>query len=230
MIGKCQRLTVIINITLTISDIKRIIYMNMISIKYRINEKSLIDNYDDILSKPIIYGVFIIESDFEFYLRDKCMIDDGLFKLRDKCMIDDGLFELFKFNDDLFDWFFNLNKINIELMRDDNKYIMLGYDLDGAYIKNYILFTENDQYLKISIIECDNQDGTLKLLSKKLPDNYRIINEMAPININIWLEEIYKKTKQFLDDITSIYKDFDNYIYIKKLNDFLKVYENNVKA
>lgn len=217
MIGKCQRLTVIINITLTISDIKRIIYMNMISIKYRINEKSLMDNYDDILSKPIIYGVFIIESDFEFYLRDKCMIDDGLF-------------ELFKFNDDLFDWFFNLNKINIELMRDDNKYIMLGYDLDGAYIKNYILFTENDQYLKISIIECDNQDGTLKLLSKKLPDNYRIINEMAPININIWLEEIYKKTKQFLDDITSIYKDFDNYIYIKKLNDFLKVYENNVKA
>lgn len=217
MIGKCQRLTVIINITLTISDIKRIIYMNMISIKYRINEKSLMDNYDGILSKPIIYGVFIIESDFEFYLRDKCMIDDGLF-------------ELFKFNDDLFDWFFNLNKINIELMRDDNKYIMLGYDLDGAYIKNYILFTENDQYLKISIIECDNQDGTLKLLSKKLPDNYRIINEMAPININIWLEEIYKKTKQFLDDITSIYKDFDNYIYIKKLNDFLKVYENNVKA
>lgn len=217
MIGKCQRLTVIINITLTIFDLKRIIYMNMISIKYRINEKSLMDNYDDILSKPIIYGVFIIESDFEFYLRDKCMIDDGLF-------------ELFKFNDDLFDWFFNLNKINIELMRDDNKYIMLGYDLDGAYIKNYILFTENDQYLKISIIECDNQDGTLKLLSKKLPDNYRIINEMAPININIWLEEIYKKTKQFLDDITSIYKDFDNYIYIKKLNDFLKVYENNVKA
>lgn len=217
MIGKCQRLTVIINITLTISDIKRIIYMNMISIKYRINEKSLMDNYDDILSKPIIYGVFIIESDFEFYLRDKCMIDDGLF-------------ELFKFNDDLFDWFFNLNKINIELMRDNNKYIMLGYDLDSAYIKNYILFTENDQYLKISIIECDNQDGTLKLLSKKLPDNYRIINEMAPININIWLEEIYKKTKQFLDDITSIYKDFDNYIYIKKLNDFLKVYENNVKA
>lgn len=217
MIGKCQRLTVIINITLTISDIKRIIYMNMISIKYRINEKSLMDNYDDILSKPIIYGVFIIESDFEFYLRDKCMIDDGLF-------------ELFKFNDDLFDWFFNLNKINIELMRDDNKYIMLGYDLDSAYIKNYILFTKNNQYLKISIIECDNQDGTLKLLSKKLPDNYRIINEMAPININIWLEEIYKKTKQFLDDITSIYKDFDNYIYIKKLNDFLKVYENNVKA
>ena len=204
--------------------------MNMISIKYRINEKSLIDNYDDILSKPIIYGVFIIESDFEFYLRDKCMIDDGLFKLRDKCMIDDGLFELFKFNDDLFDWFFNLNKINIELMRDNNKYIMLGYDLDSAYIKNYILFTKNNQYLKISIIECDNQDGTLKLLSKKLPDNYRIINEMAPININIWLEEIYKKTKQFLDDITSIYKDFDNYIYIKKLNDFLKVYENNVKA
>lgn len=217
MIGKCQRLTVIINITLTISDIKRIIYMNMISIKYRINEKSLMDNYDDILSKPIIYGVFIIESDFEFYLRDKCMIDDGLF-------------ELFKFNDDLFDWFFNLNKINIELMRDNNKYIMLGYDLDSAYIKNYILFTKNNQYLKISIIECDNQDGTLKLLSKKLPDNYRIINEMAPININIWLEEIYKKTKQFLDDITSIYKDFDNYIYIKKLNDFLKVYENNVKA
>ena len=217
MIGKCQRLTVIINITLTISDIKRIIYMNMISIKYRINEKSLMDNYDDILSKPIIYGVFIIESDFEFYLRDKCMIDDGLF-------------ELFKFNDDLFDWFFNLNKINIELMRGDNKYIMLGYDLDSAYIKNYILFTKNNQYLKISIIECDNQDGTLKLLSKKLPDNYRIINEMAPININIWLEEIYKKTKQFLDDITSIYKDFDNYIYIKKLNDFLKVYENNVKA
>lgn len=217
MIGKCQRLTVIINITLTISDIKRIIYMNMISIKYRINEESLMDNYDDILSKPIIYGVFIIESDFEFYLRDKCMIDDGLF-------------ELFKFNDDLFDWFFNLNKINIELMRDDNKYIMLGYDLDSAYIKNYILFTKNNQYLKISIIECDNQDGTLKLLSKKLPDNYRIINEMAPININIWLEEIYKKTKQFLDDITSIYKDFDNYIYIKKLNDFLKVYENNVKA
>ena len=217
MIGKCQRLTVIINITLTISDIKRIIYMNMISIKYRINEKSLMDNYDDILSKPIIYGVFIIESDFEFYLRDKCMIDDGLF-------------ELFKFNDDLFDWFFNLNKINIELMRDDNKYIMLGYDLDSAYIKNYILFTKNNQYLKISIIECDNQDGTLKLLSKKLPDNYRIINEMAPININIWLEEIYKKTKQFLDDITIIYKDFDNYIYIKKLNDFLKVYENNVKA
>lgn len=217
MIGKCQRLTVIINITLTISDIKRIIYMNMISIKYRINEKSLMDNYDDILSKPIIYGVFIIESDFEFYLRDKCMIDDGLF-------------ELFKFNDDLFDWFFNLNKINIELMRDDNKYIMLGYDLDSAYIKNYILFTKNNQYLKISIIECDNQDGTLKLLSKKLPNNYRIINEMAPININIWLEEIYKKTKQFLDDITSIYKDFDNYIYIKKLNDFLKVYENNVKA
>lgn len=203
MIGKCQRLTVIINITLTISDIKRIIYMNMISIKYRINEKSLMDNYDDILSKPIIYGVFIIESDFEFYLRDKCMIDDGLF-------------ELFKFNDDLFDWFFNLNKINIELMRDDNKYIMLGYDLDSAYIKNYILFTKNNQYLKISIIECDNQDGTLKLLSKKLPDNYRIINEMAPININIWLEEIYKKTKQFLDDITSIYKDFDNYIYILK--------------
>ncbi|AIT43197.1 hypothetical protein [Moraxella catarrhalis] len=191
--------------------------MNMISIKYRINEESLMDNYDDILSKPIIYGVFIIESDFEFYLRDKCMIDDGLF-------------ELFKFNDDLFDWFFNLNKINIELMRDDNKYIMLGYDLDSAYIKNYILFTKNNQYLKISIIECDNQDGTLKLLSKKLPDNYRIINEMAPININIWLEEIYKKTKQFLDDITSIYKDFDNYIYIKKLNDFLKVYENNVKA
>lgn len=217
MMGKCQRLTVIINITLTISDIKRIIYMNMISIKYRINEKSLMDNYDDILSKPIIYGVFIIESDFEFYLRDKCMIDDGLF-------------ELFKFNDDLFDWFFNLNKINIELMRDNNKYIMLGYDLDSAYIKNYILFTKNNQYLKISIIECDNQDGTLKLLSKKLPDNYRIINEMAPININIWLEEIYKKTKQFLDDITSIYKDFDNYIYIKKLNDFLKVYENNVKA
>lgn len=217
MIGKCQRLTVIINITLTISDIKRIIYMNMISIKYRINEKSLMDNYDDILSKPIIYGVFIIESDFEFYLRDKCMIDDGLF-------------ELFKFNDDLFDWFFNLNKINIELMRDNNKYIMLGYDLDSAYIKNYILFTKNNQYLKISIIECDNQDGTLKLLSKKLPDNYRIINEMAPININIWLEEIYKKTKQFLDDITSIYKDFDNYMYIKKLNDFLKVYENNVKA
>ena len=217
MIGKCQRLTVIINITLTISDIKRIIYMNMISIKYRINEKSLMDNYDDILSKPIIYGVFIIESDFEFYLRDKCMIDDGLF-------------ELFKFNDDLFDWFFNLNKINIELMRDDNKYIMLGYDLDSAYIKNYILFTKNNQYLKISIIECDNQDGTLKLLSKKLPDNYRIINEMAPININIWLEEIYKKTKQFLDDITIIYKDFDNYIYIKKLNDFLKVYENNVKS
>lgn len=217
MIGKCQRLTVIINITLTISDIKRIIYMNMISIKYRINEKSLMDNYDDILSKPIIYGVFIIESDFEFYLRDKCMIDDGLF-------------ELFKFNDDLFDWFFNLNKINIELMRDNNKYIMLGYDLDSAYIKNYILFTKNNQYLKISIIECDNQDGTLKLLSKKLPGNYRIINEMAPININIWLEEIYKKTKQFLDDITSIYKDFDNYIYIKKLNDFLKVYENNVKA
>ena len=215
--GKCQRLTVIINITLTIFDIKRIIYMNMISIKYRINEESLMDNYDDILSKPIIYGVFIIESDFEFYLRDKCMIDDGLF-------------ELFKFNDDLFDWFFNLNKINIELMRDDNKYIMLGYDLDSAYIKNYILFTKNNQYLKISIIECDNQDGTLKLLSKKLPDNYRIINEMAPININIWLEEIYKKTKQFLDDITSIYKDFDNYIYIKKLNDFLKVYENNVKA
>ncbi len=215
--GKCQRLMVIINITLTISDIKRIIYMNMISIKYRINEKSLMDNYDDILSKPIIYGVFIIESDFEFYLRDKCMIDDGLF-------------ELFKFNDDLFDWFFNLNKINIELMRDDNKYIMLGYDLDSAYIKNYILFTKNNQYLKISIIECDNQDGTLKLLSKKLPDNYRIINEMAPININIWLEEIYKKTKQFLDDITSIYKDFDNYIYIKKLNDFLKVYENDVKA
>lgn len=191
--------------------------MNMISIKYRINEKSLMDNYDDILSKPIIYGVFIIESDFEFYLRDKCMIDDGLF-------------ELFKFNDDLFDWFFNLNKINIELMRDDNKYIMLGYDLDSAYIKNYILFTKNNQYLKISIIECDNQDGTLKLLSKKLPDNYRIINETAPININIWLEEIYKKTKQFLDDITSIYKVFDNYIYIKKLNDFLKVYENNVKA
>lgn len=191
--------------------------MNMISIKYRINEESLMDNYDDILSKPIIYGVFIIESDFEFYLRDKCMIDDGLF-------------ELFKFNDDLFDWFFNLNKINIELMRDNNKYIMLGYDLDSAYIKNYILFTKNNQYLKISIIECDNQDGTLKLLSKKLPDNYRIINEMAPININIWLEEIYKKTKQFLDDITSIYKDFDNYIYIKKLNDFLKVYENNVKA
>lgn len=217
MMGKCQRLMVIINITLTISDIKRIIYMNMISIKYRINEKSLMDNYDDILSKPIIYGVFIIESDFEFYLRDKCMIDDGLF-------------ELFKFNDDLFDWFFNLNKINIELMRDDNKYIMLGYDLDSAYIKNYILFTKNNQYLKISIIECDNQDGTLKLLSKKLPDNYRIINEMAPININIWLEEIYKKTKQFLDDITSIYKDFDNYIYIKKLNDFLKVYENDVKA
>lgn len=215
--GKCQRLTVIINIILTISDIKRIIYMNMISIKYRINEKSLMDNYDDILSKPIIYGVFIIESDFEFYLRDKCMIDDGLF-------------ELFKFNDDLFDWFFNLNKINIELMRDNNKYIMLGYDLDSAYIKNYILFTKNNQYLKISIIECDNQDGTLKLLSKKLPDNYRIINEMVPININIWLEEIYKKTKQFLDDITSIYKDFDNYIYIKKLNDFLKVYENNVKA
>lgn len=198
--GKCQRLTVIINITLTISDIKRIIYMNMINIKYRINEKSLMDNYDDILSKPIIYGVFIIESDFEFYLRDKCMIDDGLF-------------ELFKFNDDLFDWFFNLNKINIELMRDNNKYIILGYDLDSAYIKNYILFTKNNQYLKISIIECDNQDGTLKLLSKKLPDNYRIINEMAPININIWLEEIYKKTKQFLDDITSIYKDFDNYIY-----------------
>lgn len=191
--------------------------MNMISIKYRINEKSLMDNYDDILSKPIIYGVFIIESDFEFYLRDKCMIDDGLF-------------ELFKFNDDLFDWFFNLNKINIELMRDNNKYIMLGYDLDSAYIKNYILFTKNNQYLKISIIECDNQDGTLKLLSKKLPDNYRIINEMAPININIWLEEIYKKTKQFLDDITIIYKDFDNYIYIKKLNDFLKVYENNVKS
>ena len=217
MMGKCQRLMVIINITLTISDIKRIIYMNMISIKYRINEKSLMDNYDDILSKPIIYGVFIIESDFEFYLRDKCMIDDGLF-------------ELFKFNDDLFDWFFNLNKINIELMRDDNKYIMLGYDLDSAYIKNYILFTKNNQYLKISIIERDNQDGTLKLLSKKLPDNYRIINEMAPININIWLEEIYKKTKQFLDDITSIYKDFDNYIYIKKLNDFLKVYENDVKA
>lgn len=217
MMGKCQWFTVIINITLTISDIKRIIYMNMISIKYRINEKSLMDNYDDILSKPIIYGVFIIESDFEFYLRDKCMIDDGLF-------------ELFKFNDDLFDWFFNLNKINIELMRDNNKYIMLGYDLDSAYIKNYILFTKYNQYLKISIIECDNQDGTLKLLSKKLPDNYRIINEMAPININIWLEEIYKKTKQFLDDITSIYKDFDNYIYIKKLNDFLKVYENNVKA
>lgn len=213
--GKCQRLTVIINITLTISDIKRIIYM--ISIKYRINERSLMDNYDDILSKPIIYGVFIVESDFEFYLRDKCMIDDELF-------------ELFKFNDDLFDWFFNLNKINIELMKDDNKYIMLGYDLDSAYIKNYILFTKNNQYLKISIIECDNQDGTLKLLSKKLPDNYRIINEMAPININIWLEEIYKKTKQFLDDITSIYKDFDNFIYIKKLNDFLKVYENNVKA
>ena len=215
MMGKCQRLTVIINITLTISDIKRIIYM--ISIKYRINERSLMDNYDDILSKPIIYGVFIVESDFDFYLRDKCMIDDELF-------------ELFKFNDDLFDWFFNLNKINIELMKDDNKYIMLGYDLDSAYIKNYILFTKNNQYLKISIIECDNQDGTLKLLSKKLPDNYRIINEMAPININIWLEEIYKKTKQFLDDITSIYKDFDNYIYIKKLNDFLKVYENNVKA
>lgn len=215
--GKCQRLTVIINITLTIFDIKRIIYMNMISIKYRINEESLMDNYDDILSKPIIYGVFIIESDFEFYLRDKCMIDDGLF-------------ELFKFNDDLFDWFFNLNKINIELMRDNNKYIMLGYDLDSAYIKNYILFTKDNQYLKISIIECDNQDGTLKLLSKKLPDNYRIINEMTPININIWLEEIYKKTKQFLDDITSIYKDFDNYIYIKKLDDFLKVYENNVKA
>lgn len=189
----------------------------MISIKYRINERSLMDNYDDILSKPIIYGVFIVESDFDFYLRDKCMIDDELF-------------ELFKFNDDLFDWFFNLNKINIELMKDDNKYIMLGYDLDSAYIKNYILFTKNNQYLKISIIECDNQDGTLKLLSKKLPDNYRIINEMAPININIWLEEIYKKTKQFLDDITSIYKDFDNYIYIKKLNDFLKVYENNVKA
>ncbi len=215
--GKCQRLTVIINITLTISDIKRIIYMNMISIKYRINEESLMDNYDDILSKPIIYGVFIVESDFEFYLRDKCMIDDELF-------------ELFKFNDDLFDWFFNLNKINIELMRGNNKYIILGYDLDSAYIKNYILFTKNNQYLKISIIECDNQDGTLKLLSKKLPYNYRIINEMAPININIWLEEIYKKTKQFLDDITSIYKDFDNYIYIKKLNDFLKVYENNVKA
>lgn len=215
MMGKCQRLTVIINITLTISDIKRIIYM--ISIKYRINERSLMDNYDDILSKPIIYGVFIVESDFDFYLRDKCMIDDELF-------------ELFKFNDDLFDWFFNLNKIDIELMKDDNKYIMLGYDLDSAYIKNYILFTKNNQYLKISIIECDNQDGTLKLLSKKLPDNYRIINEMAPININIWLEEIYKKTKQFLDDITSIYKDFDNYIYIKKLNDFLKVYENNVKA
>ena len=213
--GKCQRLTVIINITLTISDIKRIIYM--ISIKYRINERSLMDNYDDILSKPIIYGVFIVESDFDFYLRDKCMIDDELF-------------ELFKFNDDLFDWFFSLNKIDIELMKDDNKYIMLGYDLDSAYIKNYILFTKNNQYLKISIIECDNQDGTLKLLSKKLPDNYRIINEMAPININIWLEEIYKKTKQFLDDITSIYKDFDNYIYIKKLNDFLKVYENNVKA
>lgn len=213
--GKCQRLTVIINITLTISDIERIIYM--ISIKYRINERSLMDNYDDILSKPIIYGVFIVESDFDFYLRDKCMIDDELF-------------ELFKFNDDLFDWFFNLNKINIELMKDDNKYIMLGYDLDSAYIKNYILFTKNNQYLKISIIECDNQNGTLKLLSKKLPDNYRIINEMAPININIWLEEIYKKTKQFLDDITSIYKDFDNYIYIKKLNDFLKVYENNVKA
>ncbi len=213
--GKCQRLMVIINITLTISDIKRIIYM--ISIKYRINERSLMDNYDDILSKPIIYGVFIVESDFDFYLRDKCMIDDELF-------------ELFKFNDDLFDWFFNLNKINIELMKDDNKYIMLGYDLDSTYIKNYILFTKNNQYLKISIIECDNQDGTLKLLSKKLPDNYRIINEMAPININIWLEEIYKKTKQFLDDITSIYKDFDNYIYIKKLNDFLKVYENNVKA
>lgn len=217
MMGKCQRLTVIINITLTISDIKRIIYMNMISIKYRINEESLMDNYDDILSKPIIYGVFIVESDFEFYLRDKCMIDDELF-------------ELFKFNDDLFDWFFNLNKINIELMRGNNKYIILGYDLDSAYIKNYILFTKNNQYLKISIIECDNQDGTLKLLSKKLPYNYRIINEMAPININIWLEEIYKKTKQFLDDITSIYKDFDNYIYIKKLNDFLKVYENNVKA
>ena len=191
--------------------------MNMISIKYRINEESLMDNYDDILSKPIIYGVFIVESDFEFYLRDKCMIDDELF-------------ELFKFNDDLFDWFFNLNKINIELMRGNNKYIILGYDLDSAYIKNYILFTKNNQYLKISIIECDNQDGTLKLLSKKLPYNYRIINEMAPININIWLEEIYKKTKQFLDDITSIYKDFDNYIYIKKLNDFLKVYENNVKA
>ena len=40
--------------------------MNMISIKYRINEKSLMDNYDDILSKPIIYGVLLLRVTLSF--------------------------------------------------------------------------------------------------------------------------------------------------------------------
>ncbi|MFC0821235.1 hypothetical protein [Moraxella marmotae] len=180
----------------------------MINIKYRINEEYLIKYNDDIANKPIIYGVFIIESNFGFSLRDGCMIDDELF-------------QLFKFNDDLFDWFFNLNNISINLIKNPEKLFRIGYDLDTASTKNAIVFSRNKDKLNICMIEYEDQENKLGANVEIMPLCYTIVKDFDCIDINDWLENISKTTQQFIKEIIKLQKNFEKNQHIIMVKNLL---------
>lgn len=174
----------------------------MINIEYRINEESIYDCSSNIYEKPIIYGVFVIES------------DSGL-SLRDRCMLDDELFDLLKFNDDLFNWFFSIQLINIKLLSNNNCN-MLDYDLDNDQYVNSILFNRIGNKLKIYDIKYEknfNTSNPIDIISHK---GCEIISS-SEININDWIVETSEKTEKFIKDLISIKDDLQNFEYVKLL-------------
>ena len=169
----------------------------MIKINYKINRESLQELDNHYQSRPSIYGVFVVESDIGFSLRDKSMVDDDVF-------------DLFKFNDDLLLWFLNITLMNYELAKYNKCQFVIGYDLDNAPPYSGILFERDDDLLYINNIQY-NAENAEYVFKTDMPNDYQIVKKNATINLIEWLNESLKATQLFLNEIRALNPEIEKY-------------------
>lgn len=179
----------------------------MIKINYKINRESLQELDNHYQSRPSIYGVFVVESDIGFSLRDKSMIDDDVF-------------DLFKFNDDLLLWFLNITLMNYELAKYNKCQFVIGYDLDNAPPYSGILFERDDDLLYVNNIQY-NAENAEYVFKTDMPNDYQIVKKNAKINLIEWLNESLKATQLFLNEIRALNPEIEKYHSFKQIEQLL---------
>lgn len=179
----------------------------MLNIKYKINLQSIdIQNHH---TMPSVYGVFVIESDIGISLRDKSFLDDDLF-------------DVFKFNDDVFLWFFNILMMNIELLKETQCQYVLNYDLDNLPPYNAILFHRIGDMLNTSDITHHTKNPAW-IFDKNIPSNYETIKTHHALPLSIWLNQSTKKARSFIDEISSLKPELNQNDYVKAFKQALMI-------
>lgn len=191
----------------------------MLNIEYKILEidTEVVDSLND--PTPLyIYGWFNLTDSSGLNLNnyDFDNIDDYLFSITG--------------TDNLYEWFLDLSFMTYDLLNFKATKLVRCYNIDEIMPRKALILERKGNFLQTYNIHYNDDNYLRASYETELPESYKIIRENELVPFNKWVDELYNKSSNFIEDIIRIESSASNNSRIKDLLDVCNILRSSAES